>query len=83
MVIRCGLRMRGVAVAMNEEHERKRRRRKADSLNNNGDLPICPSDGKPCGNPERGCFQEAFGVVALDGKSEILWVCPRFKAKLE
>ena len=43
------------------------------------ELPICPRDGKPCLTPEMGCFQHAFGVMASDGKEEIIGSCPRFK----
>jgi hypothetical protein len=45
----------------------------------NRDLPICPSDGKPCLTPERQIVW--FGVMASDGKEEIVCSCPRFKPK--
>ena len=44
----------------------------------NRDLPICPSDGKPCLTPEKRVFW--FGVMASDGVEELECACPRFKA---
>lgn len=45
----------------------------------NGELPICPRDGKPCLTPELGCQTDYFGAMASDGVEETAWVCPRFK----
>ena len=45
----------------------------------NGELPICRSDGKPCLTPEMGCQSTYFGVMASDGKEETIGACPRFK----
>lgn len=48
-------------------------------MKENRDLPVCPFDGKPCLTPEKGCSASAFGVLVADGKSEVVWSCPRFK----
>ena len=45
----------------------------------NEELPVCPSDGKPCWTPNKGCQMSAFGSIASDGVEEIVWTCPRFK----
>ena len=45
----------------------------------NKDLPICPSDGNPCLTLHRQIIY--FGVMASDGKEEIVCDCPRFKPK--
>ena len=39
-------------------------------------LPLCPHDGKPCSNPERGCMCHSWP----DGEEEkLIWRCERFK----
>ena len=37
------------------------------------ELPLCPYDGKPCSDPERGCSAGMFGVLGDD----VVWRCPR------
>ena len=44
----------------------------------NTEKPMCPYDGKPCENPERGCQAVTFGSTASDDE-KALWSCPRFK----
>ena len=38
--------------------------------------PMCPWNGKPCINLERGCEESSFGVAAADGVLETVWRCP-------
>jgi hypothetical protein len=45
------------------------------------ELPNCFVDGKPCPNPEKGCESSLFGVTASDGKSEVVWSCPRLRGR--
>jgi hypothetical protein len=56
-------------------------RKEVDGLiaSQNRDLAICPHDGKSCLTPERQVVW--FGVMASDGKEEIVCSCPRFKPK--
>ena len=60
--------LRGVAVAMNKKFKSCK------------SVPKCFVDGKPCyygGN----CSISRFGILAKDGKEEVLWVCPRLHDK--
>jgi len=40
--------------------------------------PICPYDGKPCSDPERGCGLFTFGVLG-DG---VVWCCSRLPVEM-
>lgn len=67
-------------LTMGEDKARLYRRAVEDLIiAENESVLVCPSDGKPCLTPDRGCQAFAFGCMASDGEEEILWSCPRLK----